>query len=290
MDTVKDIKWAAEQRFQFIEHQVFWCGGLNRSDLTIHFGLSVPQASKDLAAYQALYPNNLTYDPSQRRYLQSSRFKAGFIKLDADEFLRASVGQTRNGHPAGDNLDRLQLAEGLPLPHREIDPYVLQPIAHCVMEGRAVEIEYISMSKKRPNALWRWITPHAFGHDGLRWHVRAFCHTSRKFKDFVVSRCVDTRHTDAAAASPEADEHWNAVFPVILIPNPLLSEQQQKVISSEYGMADGRLTIHVRHAMLYYFNKRLRLDAAPSLDGPHESPLVVKNRDDFIFALTEAMK
>ena len=67
MQTVKDIKWAAEQRFQFIEHQAFWCGGLNRIDLTSHFGLSVPQASNDLAAYQALHPENLTYDPSKRR-------------------------------------------------------------------------------------------------------------------------------------------------------------------------------------------------------------------------------
>jgi hypothetical protein len=55
-------------------------------------------------------------------------------------------------------------------------------------------------------------------------------------------------------------------------------------------MIDGILTISVRRAMLYYFNKRLRLDAAPSLDEPHESPLVVKNRDDFIAALAGAMK
>jgi hypothetical protein len=55
-------------------------------------------------------------------------------------------------------------------------------------------------------------------------------------------------------------------------------------------MDDGILTINVRQAMLYYFNKRLRLDAAPSLDAPHESPLIVKNRDEFIAVLAGAMK
>jgi WYL domain len=290
MQTVKDIKWAAEQRFQFIEHQAFWCGGLNRSDLTTHFGLSVPQASKDLAAYQALHPENLTYDPSKRRYLRSIEFKAGFITLDSDEFLRASVGQAMDGNPADGELERQPIAEGLPFPHRKIDPYVLQPIAQCVVEGRSVEIKYVSMSTNRPDAMWRRITPHAFGHDGLRWHVRAFCHRSETFKDFIVSRCLDTRHVDVAGATPEVDETWNSLFPVMLVPNPLLSEQQQQIITREYGMIDGILTISVRRAMLYYFNKRLRLDAAPSLDEPHESPLVVKNHDDFIAALAGAMK
>lgn len=290
MQTVKDIKWAAEQRFQFIEHQAFWCGGLNRSDLTAHFGLSVPQASKDIAAYQALHPENLTYDPSKRRYFRSPQFKAGFITLDAEGFLRASVVQEMGGTAGGEHPDRLPIAESLPIPRRKIDPNVLQPIAQCVAEGRSVEIKYISMSTNKPDAMWRRITPHAFGHDGLRWHIRAFCHTSRKFKDFIVSRCMDTRDVDVAGAAPESDVFWNSFFQVGLVPNPLLSEQQQQIISGEYGMVDDILTINVRRAMLYYFNKRLRLDAAPSLDGPHESPLVVKNRDDFIAALAEAMK
>jgi predicted DNA-binding transcriptional regulator YafY len=195
-----------------------------------------------------------------------------------------------NGDLADGGVERHFIAEGLPFPHRKIDPYVLQPIAQCVAEGQSVEIKYFSMSTNRPDAMWRRITPHAFGHDGLRWHVRAFCHTSRKFKDFIVSRCVDTRHVDVSGSQPQLDESWNSYFSVVLVPNALLSEQQQKIISSEYGMIDGILTINVRQAMLYYFNKRMRLDAATSLDAPHEAPLVVKNRDDFIAALAGAMK
>lgn len=35
---------------------------------------------------------------------------------------------------------------------------------------------YQSMNRDRPDPAWRRISPHAFGFDGLRWHVRAWCH------------------------------------------------------------------------------------------------------------------
>ena len=39
-----------ERRFEFIEFRLLWDGRLNRADLTAYFGISVPQASMDLAA------------------------------------------------------------------------------------------------------------------------------------------------------------------------------------------------------------------------------------------------
>ena len=41
----------------------------------------------------------------------------------------------------------------------------------------------------------------------------------------------------------------------------------------------------VRLALLYYFNKRLRLDVAEQLDSPHETPIVVANAEEFREAL-----
>ena len=34
--------------------------------------------------------------------------------------------------------------------------------------------------------------------------------------------------------------HWNKFFDVVLIPNPMLSEEQQKVIAQDYSMANKR--------------------------------------------------
>ena len=54
-------------------------------------------------------------------------------------------------------------------------------------------------------------------------------------------------------------------------------------------MEDGRISVPVRKALLYYFQKRLRLDVSSELDKPHETPIVVSNRAEFDAALAEAM-
>ena len=50
------LKWGVERRLEFIEFRLFWEGGVNRSDLIDTFGVSVPQASKDLTHYQERAP------------------------------------------------------------------------------------------------------------------------------------------------------------------------------------------------------------------------------------------
>ena len=131
---------------------------------------------------------------------------------------------------------------------------------------------------------------HAFGSDGLRWHTRAFCHIDRKFKDFILSRCMGARLPDAAGASASDDPFWGKSFSVVLCPNPRLTADQQKVIAGDFAMENGEVAVPVRRALLYYFSKRLRLDVADRFDDPSEAPVVVKNRDDFDVALLEATR
>lgn len=47
------------------------------------------------------------------------------------------------------------------------------------------------------------------------------------------------------------------------------------------GAPNGQLTLPVRCALLYYFNKRLRLDVASTVDDPKETPVVVVNKKEF---------
>lgn len=280
-----EIKWAAEQRFQFLELTAFWHGGLNRSDLMDRFGISVPQASKDLAAYQQMFPTNLTYDASRKRYYTTENFAPNFASLDSEQYLRTA---TSSSVVHSDALHQ-PVAELLPVPVRTIDPHALQPIVECTRNGGSVEVLYQSMNPNKPDPVWRRVSPHSFGNDGFRWHVRAFCHVDHKFKDFIASRVLESRDIGTAGADAVDDVYWSNVFEIKLVPNPFLSESQQKVIASEYRMSDGGMMISVRRAMLYYFAKRLRLDAAQALDSPHESPLVVSNRAEFDAALAEAM-
>jgi predicted DNA-binding transcriptional regulator YafY len=176
----------------------------------------------------------------------------------------------------------------MPVPHPRVDVNVLRSLLAAVRQRRAIEIVYQSMNLGRRQPTWRWITPHAFGNDSLRWHVRAYCHIDQKFKDFLLSRCLEARGNGEAGASPEDDVFWNETFQVVLSPNAALSPNQRAVVAQDYHMTGGRVSVPVRKALLYHFQKRLRLDVASALDEPHETPVVIANREEFAQALAEA--
>ena len=284
------MRWGVEKRMEFIEFRLFWEDGINRADLIDQFGVSVPQASKDLTLYEARAPGNLHYDKSAKRYRASDDFKPAFLEPDAAGYLAYLCGT--NGTDAGPTEAWLAAApdfDAMPIPHRRIDVAVLRDVVTTMRENRSLEVRYQSMNPSRPPFEWRRITPHALGNDGLRWHIRAYCHIDRKFKDFILSRCLNTRNLDVPGSTPENDTRWHEYFAVALEPNPALSNSQQTVIARDFEMQGGRAEVLVRKALLYYFQKRLRLDVADKLDDPHETPVVVANRVDFEAALGEAM-
>lgn len=284
----KGFRWGVERRLEFVEFRLFWEGGVNRSDIVDEFGVSVPQASKDLALYQEQAPANIVYDRSEKRYFASDTFRPKFIELDAAAYLdRLAPVTATSGEPNSQSHATL-VADRLPIPQRHIASNSLRNLLAAVRGNRSIEILYQSMSHSRPEPLWRRVSPHAFASDGLRWHARAYCHIDQKFKDFILSRCLDCRGLGEAGSVPGFDEHWNSLFQVVLIPNPALTLGRQEVVAQDFAMVDGRALVPVRRAMLYYFSKRLRLDLASS--DPRETPVVVSNRVEFDSALSEAMR
>jgi hypothetical protein len=64
-----------EQRLAFIEERLFWLGEVNRTDLVRRFGVSMSQASGDIARYLALAPAGVGYDKSAKRYVAAGAFR-----------------------------------------------------------------------------------------------------------------------------------------------------------------------------------------------------------------------
>jgi hypothetical protein len=93
---------------------------------------------------------------------------------------------------------------------------------------------------------------------------------------------------DAPGANGSEDVDWSTFFKIVLVPNPKLSPSQQLTIERDYGMKDGRCEMLIRRALLYYLDKRLRLDVAEKQDRPKETPIVVANREDYNAALKRA--
>ena len=65
-------------------------------------------------------------------------------------------------------------------------------------------------------------------------------------------------------------------------PHPDLSTNQKRVIELDYGMTDGRISIPVRRALLYYALKRLGLDTDPAARRPQDQQIVLVNREELL--------
>jgi predicted DNA-binding transcriptional regulator YafY len=280
------LRWNAEQRLEFIEFRLFWEGRVNRSDITDMFGVSVPQASSDLAQYRELAPANIHYDASEKRYLPTPDFHPRILKPNAERYLAQLKAISEHVIALPDTwIMELPDVDVAPIPTRRVEPHALRQFLTAIRSKRSISIEYQSMNDLRPDPMWREITPHAIASDGLRWHLRAYCHIERVFKDFIISRCLQIGQMGEPLADPLEDTAWSTFFEVVLIANPRLSPAQQTTVQRDYGMQDGRSVLRVRHALLYYLNKRLRLDVAEKQDRPKETPVVVANRAEYNAAL-----
>jgi hypothetical protein len=273
-----ELRWGVQQRLEFIEFRLFWEGHVNRSDVMEQFGLSVNQSSSDLNRYIGLAPDNMVYDKSARTYVRGPDFKPVFDKLDAGRYL-AQLRSLADGTMDSDDtwIAELPSYDAAPTPLRGLNPITLRSVVGAIRRNEAIEVKYQSLSCPEPR--WRWIAPHTIGFDGFRWHTRAFCQTDEVFKDFLLSRIIETRGIQASEVTDAADADWREHVTLEIDPHPKLSENQKKVIALDYGMSNGTAKIPVRRALIYYVLKRLGLDTDPAARLPKDQQIVLLNRE-----------
>lgn len=224
-------------------------------------------------------PQNKVYTKSDKTYVHSLSFKPLFLKSDATQYLSQvrSIAE-RVITPEDAWIGNLPAFDATPAPAREIDPVVLRSIVTSNKRHEAIEVLYQSMSAPDPE--WRWIAPHALAFDGFHWHARSFCEKSGEYRDFVISRILETRQTRAAQKSAAADFAWDEMVALEVGPHPDLSPNQRRVIELDYGMENRRVTIPVRRGLLYYALKRLGLDTDPSARKPQDQQIILLNIND----------
>lgn len=277
-DRTATLKWGVEQRLEFIEFRLFWEGGVNRADIIDMFGVSVPQASKDLTLYQERAPKNAIYDKSAKRYVAGPKFSPKFLNPDPDSYLSRLRSLAEGvADPVESWIAKPPIADIALTPRREVDLGVLRAVLNAVREGKSLEVHYQSMSRARPDPIWRRITPHAFGFDGFRWHARAFCHLNERFKDFLLPRILGVREMGLPGTHGDKDALWQEFFELQVAPHPDLTASQQAVVVKDYGMVDGRVVLNVRYAMLFYVLKRLGLLGDAARQAPRTQHIVAVN-------------
>ena len=65
--------WCEQQRIDWIRETLRVFGFINREHLQRKFGISQPQASKDLTAFQKAHPGTVRYNLTAKRYEPTSK-------------------------------------------------------------------------------------------------------------------------------------------------------------------------------------------------------------------------
>jgi hypothetical protein len=271
-------RWSQDRRLEFIDFRLRWDGRLNRSDLMAFFGISVPQASMDIARYTELAPYNLVYDRSARVYVAAEHFSPLYPSSSPSRFLNELLAIESGVVEAEASFVGWRPPIALmPVPGRAFHAATLAVLLKAVREHSSLSVLYQSMSSPKTGPEWRTLSPHAFAHDGFRWHVRAYCHKHNDFRDFVIARMLEVRPADAKGPTPEEDVKWQTQVRLVLGPNPRLTKGQQRAIELDYGMSDGEAILECRQALLFYLLAHLGLDKERT-DAPEKQQVVLKNR------------
>ncbi len=252
------MRWSVDQRLTFIETRLYWEGQINRKDLEKFFNISTPQASSDFKQYLAECPENMYYDASEKAYKITPEFHPKYISTDPEEYFY-QLKLAKDKH-SGVTIFQgfIPDFQTMPSPQRSIQPDVLKAIIKAIREKQALEIQYQSMTERKPR--WRWITPHAFGFDGFRWHIRCFCHQHKDFRDFVFGRILSLGETRPHLINVNEDSFWHETITFQIIPHPDLSETQKTVIAREYDMKNDRLNFEVPKAQAFYVLNRMKYE------------------------------
>jgi len=273
-------RWGQARRLAFIDLRLQYDGRINRRDLQEFFSISIPQASADIETYRRQAPDNIVYDPSRRQYLAGRQFTPCYGSPDAMAYLDELYRIERGLMPRSDSFVGFVPPTGVvATPARAISGTEVAILIEAIEANDALEIVYQSMSSKAP--VTRTISPHALGFDGLRWHVRAWCHQRLAFRDFAIGRLsVVGSKPDTPKIDPTMDDGWQTFVDIILVPHPALSRSQRITVTRDYGMTNDRLALPCRKAMLFYTLRHLNLHAASIADDPATQHVIVENRQE----------
>lgn len=271
--------WPVEKRLEFIDFRLYWEGRVNRSDLIAFFGISVPQASADLARYQETAPENLVYDKSLKTYVAGPNFQPAFFEPSSDAYL-AQLRLMAAGVISQEEALVAIAPEFYVMPNlrRRLSPEILRSVLKSVRGKTSIEVRYQSMS--RPEPIWRWIDPHALGFDGIRWHLRAWCHSNNAFRDFLIARILEVRGSKPSIADPSSDTGWNNEVTLKIGPHSGLKGGSRDAIELDYGMESGVVELTTKICLSYYVERALGLDLDSQGRPPERQQIVLLNRDE----------
>lgn len=267
--------WGRNRRLEFIEFRLLWDGKINRGEVAEYFNISVQQASLDFAKYLNLAKQNMEYDRREKVYRATDQFKPLFLAPDTQTYLNEIHGlATGTISQSASFVGTRPPCDVVTLPVRRVRLELLLPILWAIRDDTEIDVTYQSMRSPEPTR--QWIAPHSLAFDGSRWHTRAWCHGTSRFRDFVLTRFQKVHRRRISSVNRQDDTDWQTFVVVEIEPNPNLTPSQRESVVTDFGMQDGRLSKTIRRSLVSYFLRHLRIEASQE-----SQPIVWANRAQF---------
>lgn len=269
LPNLADVSRPQRERLAYIDFSLYFFGELRRLDLAEKFETGPSGATRDIALYRELAPNNCELDPSLKTYRPLPTFSPLFKHASRRVLTVLSQGL---GEGLGDDLVPLVRCD-IPKPLTEPPIEVIAPISRAIHRSLAVRLFYTSVESGRTE---KTLVPIALVDNGVRWHARAFDREKQEFRDYVLTRMENPVVLEGSPAGDEEtvehDAQWSRVISLDLIPHP--NHPRPELVRMDYGMRDGVFNLKVRAANAGYMLQRWSVDCSPDHHlSPREFPL-----------------
>ncbi len=272
-ELLTDLTQPQRDRLAFVELRVRFIGEIRRQDLVTRFGIQSAAATRDLALYKELAPDNIDYDSKGKSYVLGPDFRPVFDS-PPDRVLSWLTLGFGDGEPV-----RLKawIASETPSRLTQPDLDVLASVTRAIHQECPLAIEYHSITSGRTD---REIVPFALLDNGSRWHVRAFDRKSQEFRDFGITRIRKPVVMKGAEVQShersDQDIQWTRIVELELVPHP--DQPRPEITEMDYSMDSGVLRMKLRAATAGYILRQWCVDCSPdhSLRG-HEYRLWLKD-------------
>ena len=277
-----DLPKAQVDRLTFIDFKLYFLGEIRRADLLERFQTGAAGATRDLAMYKEIAPDNLEFDGSSKVYRPSKAFRPVF-----EHSVQRALTALSQGFGEVD-VDRNQplIRCDLPTPLSVPSVGVVSAVSQAISRGLSVRTAYTSNTS---GAGEREIVPFALVSNGLRWHVRAYDRKSNVFKDFMLSRMSKTQLLeDSPARAEERFEHdvqWLRIIELELIVHPKVKFPE--VITQDYDMKDGVMRVPVRATNAGYLLRLWNVDCSPDRSAD-DAAVMLCLRDPLVLHAAES--
>lgn len=271
---LSDQSQTQQERLAYIELNLWFLGEIRRQSLVTRFQIKAASATRDLALYANLAPQNMRYDISAKTYFIGADFEPLYC-FTCDRVMTWLSKGFADGFPGvcAAGVPALQLM-------RLGQPNLgnLGAVTRAIFQQQPLRIRYESLNGPSE----RVIVPHVLVDNGLRWHVRAFDRKADEFRDFVVTRILDPEILDEPSVPDRqrrhADNQWNQTVTLELVAHP--DQPRPEVTYLDYPMENGVMTMTVQAITAGYTLRQWSVDCSPDhrLRG-HEYRLWLRNHE-----------